>query len=96
MYEDKPSYEDVARELKCRLYHRTGEPDSTDEGVGRVFTLSYDQLYSLSKRQKFTKAFYANVEWYAWNIGIIVGFGEYGITVATDDHFAPDGLGNLS
>ena len=95
MSEEMPSFEDVANELKRRLYHGTGEPDPNDEGVGRVFTLSYDQLYSLSKRRKFSKAFYVNVELCAWEIGIIVGFGEYGITVATDDHFAPDGMGNL-
>ena len=85
------SYEEVAHELKRRLYLESGEPDASDEGQGAFLTLSYDQLYSLSGYHALHKRFYTDVEWYAGEIGIIIGFGYYGIIVATDDHFAASG-----
>ena len=90
------TYEQVAEELRRRLYRKDGEPDPTDEGRGSFLTLTYDQLYQLSGYQALHRSFYAGVESHGWEIGIIIGFGVHGVSVATDDHFAADGWSSSS
>ena len=45
-------------------------------------------FYAISKREKLVMAFYMNVVWAGWELGLNIGFGCYGIVIATDsEHY---------
>lgn len=83
--ETKPTAEQVAQELKRMLYRNSAVPDEEmAESEARVLSMSYDQFYAISKREKLTMAFYTYVQWAGWEVGINIGFGCNGIVIATD------------
>ena len=83
-------HEQVAKELQRRLYAEIGEPDWIDDEEryewSAFIKLTYEQLRDLSgyRRELPPKCFYADVERYGWEIGIVIGFGNYVVTIATD------------
>ena len=87
--ETRPTPEQVAQELKRMLYRNSVVPDEEmAESEARALSIGYNQFYVIAKREKLVMAFYMNVMWAGWEIGINIGFGCNGIVIATDaDHY---------
>lgn len=70
------------------LYYRLPEPEDSGHGLdpndAQAITIPLHRFYSISDRKRIDKHLYWSVEYEASRIGIVVGFGRYGITVATD------------
>lgn len=80
-----PTPEQIAQALNDFLYE--GMDADLPAGHGRFVVTNYDKFAELHQRSKVHESLYEQVYVEALKLGIIIGFGETGIVLATDDNF---------
>lgn len=84
---DLPTPEQVAKKLKHRLYDGDMNYDEEPGREPRAISITYDEFHKICKRERIAKHMYWRIEFEGGEIGIIVGFGWYGVIVATDREY---------
>lgn len=80
--EKYPSAEEIAVELKRRLFRAYQSPE---EGENCILLISDETFRCIAQRQKVALSIYHAVYWAGLDIGIVVGFGNCGTFIATDN-----------
>ena len=82
---DLPTHEQIAKRLKHRLYDGDMYYDEVPDAEPRAISITYEEFCKkICERERIAKHLYSHIEFEGGEIGIIVGFGWYGVVVATD------------
>ena len=81
----KPTAKQIAQGFHDFLYDEVDHDLPT--GHGRMVLTNYDKFAELHQRDRVSDSLYEHVYTAGLELGILIGFGENGIFVGTDDNF---------